>query len=285
MNTIRKAVIPAAGFGTRLLPATKAVPKELLPVIDKPVLQYVVEEAVASGITELIVITSAGKGALADHLLDHAALEAHLRQSGKVDLLDKVHDITRGARVRFIEQPEQRGLGDAVRCGREAVGDEPFAVLLGDTIIHPDDDAAPGLRQIIDVYDRMRTSVVAVRRIQREHVNRYGIVDGQPVDADERTYRLDRLIEKPTPDAAPTNLAIAGRYVFTPAIFEPLAAAQPGHGGEIQLTDAMNALAATEGMHAHLWRATRYDLGNRTDYMQCLIEMIRRDRELGSLLR
>jgi len=284
-SSVRKAVIPAAGFGTRLLPATKAVPKELLPVIDKPVLQYVVEEAVASGVTELIVITSAGKGALADHLLDNAALEAHLRRTGKEDVLAKVHDIPRGAAVRFVEQPAQRGLGDAVHCARDAVGNEAFAVMLGDTIIQPDTGQPPGLRQIIDVHDRTESSVVSVRRVPPEIVHRYGIVDGTPLDEDERTYHLHRLIEKPDAKAAPTNLAIAGRYVFAPDIFEHLDRAVAGHGGEIQLTDAMNSLAAEVGTHAHRWRATRYDIGNRADYVNCIIDLALRDPELREVIR
>ncbi len=285
MTAVTKAVIPAAGFGTRLLPATKAVPKELLPVIDKPVLQYVVDEALDSGVDELIIITSRGKESLAAHLLDNPQLEAHLRAGGKQRLLDKVHGLTRAARVRFVEQPEQRGLGDAVLCARDAVGEEPFAVLLGDTIIEPEEDQPPGLAQIMAVHARTGASVVAVRRVPREIVNRYGIVDGDAMPGDERSYRLHRLVEKPEPDAAPSNLAIAGRYILTPEVFEHLASGRVGHGGEVQLTDAMNRLAADGRMVAHLWRATRYDIGNRADYLSCIVALAERDPELAGYVK
>lgn len=282
---VRKAVIPAAGFGTRLLPATKAIPKELLPVIDKPVLQYVVEEAVDSGITQLIVVVSKGKQAIADHLLDNGRLEAHLRAAGKEAALAKVRDVTGGATVRFVEQPEQRGLGDAVRCARDAVGGEPFAVMLGDTLIVPDAGQPAGLRQTLAVYERTGGSVVAVRRVPPALLSRYGIVDGRPVEGDQRTYRLRRLVEKPPPEAAPTDLAIAGRYVFTPDLFDDLEQLTPGHGGELQLTDAMNAMAQEKIMHAHLWRATRYDIGSRADYVRCIINLARMDPELSASLQ
>lgn len=283
--TVQTAVIPAAGWGTRLLPATKAVPKELLPVLDKPVLQYVVEEAVASGIERIVVITSAGKEAMRRHLDNDADLEAVLQAKGKSAELNAVHDIAGDAELLFITQHEQKGLGDAVRLAREAVGDEPFAVMLGDTIIEPAPGSPAGTRQLIDAFERHGGSVVSVRQVPREWVSRYGIVAGAPVEGDDRTLRLDRLIEKPAVDEAPTNLAIAGRYVFTPAIFDHLADATAGHGGEIQLTDAMNALARDEPMFAHRWRAKRHDIGNKLDYVRCIIEMAARDGEIGPAVR
>jgi len=279
--SIRTAVIPAAGWGTRLLPATKAVPKELLPVLDKPVLQYVVEEALASGIERMVIIASPGKEALREHLENNAALEGILQAKGKTALYAAVHDIAGDAELVWVTQHEQKGLGDAVRLARDAVAGEPFAVMLGDTIIEPAPGSEAGTKQLIDVFERRGGSVVGVRRVPREWVTRYGIVDGEAVADDGRTLRLNRLIEKPTVDAAPTDLAIAGRYVFTPEIFDHLAAAEAGHGGEIQLTDAMNALASAQPMFAHLWRATRHDIGNKLDYVKCIIEMARRDTDIA----
>lgn len=282
--TVRTAVIPAAGWGTRLLPATKAVPKELLPVLDKPVLQYVVEEATASGIERIIVITSEGKDAMRVHLENHAELEAMLRAKGKDAAYEAVHDVAGGAELVFITQHEQKGLGDAVRLARDAVAGEPFAVMLGDTIIEPDDGEPAGTKQLIDVFEQQGGSVVAVRKVPREWVSRYGIVDGQALADDERTLRLAWLVEKPSVDSAPTDLAIAGRYVFTPAIFDELEGAEAGHGGEIQLTDAMNRLAGAEPMFAHLWRARRHDIGNKADYVRCILEMARSDGEIQPVL-
>ncbi|MHB1158285.1 MAG: UTP--glucose-1-phosphate uridylyltransferase [Phycisphaerales bacterium] len=286
-KSVTTAVIPAAGFGTRLLPATKAVPKEMLPVLDKPVLQYVIEEALDSGITHLVIIISDGKDAIRKHLADDPALEAFLKKTGKAERLALVHDVVRGAKITFVNQPEQRGLGDAVRCARAAVGDQPFAVMLGDTIIAADDGAPPGLRQLIDVHERTGApgSVVGVRRVPHEKLSKYGIVDGRAEGDDERTLRLHRLVEKPRPAEAPTDWAIAGRYVFTSTIFQLLEHATAGVGGEIQLTDAMNALAAREPMYAHRWRATRYDIGDRLEHLQCCIALAMKDAVLGPALR
>lgn len=284
IHSVTTAVIPAAGFGTRLLPATKAVPKEMLPVLDKPVLQYVIEEAIDSGITHLVIVISDGKDAIRKHLTNDPALEAFLKKTGKAERLALVHDVARGAKITFVNQPEQKGLGDAVRCARAAVGDQPFAVMLGDTIIAADDGEPAGLRQLIDVHERtpgnVPGSVVSVRRVPREKLSKYGIVDGRVEGDDERTLRLHRLVEKPMPDEAPTDLAIAGRYVFTPTIFDLLEHATAGVGGEIQLTDAMNALAAKEPMYAYRWRATRYDIGDRLEHLQCCIALAMKDAVL-----
>lgn len=286
-RAVRKAVIPAAGLGTRMLPLTRAVPKELLPVVDRPVLQWVVDEARASGIEEVIFVVSDRKQAIREHFADPTEQVNDLRHRGKDDLAERVAEIGRGIRFTWVTQPEQRGLGHAVLTAREAVGDEPFAVMLGDTIITPEQGEPAGLAQLLGVYQQTGGSVVSVRPVPAEQVRRYGIVDGEALDATQRVYRLHRLIEKPAPEDAPTRLAIAGRYVFDPMIFAHLARVQPDGSGEIQLTDAMNALAGDEAspMYACRWRATRYDLGDRLDYLQCCVALGLADPAMGETLR
>lgn len=285
MSTVTKAVIPAAGFGTRFLPLTKSVPKEMLPIVDTPVIQFVIAEALASGITEIHIVTSKHKRVIEDHFAPHSAVEQVLAAKGKTHELEQLRAIRGDADIHYIYQAEQRGLGDAVRCAREAVGDAPFAVLLGDTIIDPHPGARAGLAQLIEVFDEHGGSVVSARRIPREWTSRYGILDGRSVDGNEDLVRLARLVEKPAPEVAPSNLAIAGRYVFTSRIFEYLADAQTGVGGEIQLTDAMNALAQVEPFFALAWQATRYDIGNRTDYVRCFVELALRREDIGADVR
>ena len=259
-------------MGTRFLPATKSMPKEMLPIIDKPVLQYVIEEAVDSGIEDILIVTGRGKRAIENHLDYAPELEAFLKEAGKEDLIETVHDIADRARIFYIRQKVQRGLGDAIRIGRRHIAGEPFAVLLGDTIISQEQGTKPGLRQLLDVYEQKQASVVAVHQVPNEWVNRYGIVAGEP-DADiESLVRLSHLVEKPSPEAAPSNLAIAGRYVFSSEIFACIDLTKEGVGGEIQLTDAMNLLASTEPMYALDWRAKRYDIGNRVEYAKCFID-------------
>ncbi len=284
-SSITRAVIPAAGFGTRFLPATKAVPKELLPIVDTPVIQFVVAEAIAAGIRTIHIVTSEHKRALEDHFRPNRALQSFLRNAGRQEQLAQLRAMDGGAEIHFVHQPEQRGLGDAVRCARAAVGDEPFAVLLGDTIIVPHPGARCGVGQLIDVFDETGGSVVSARRVPREWVSRYGVLDGDPVVGRENLYRLHRMVEKPTVDAAPSDLAIAGRYVFTPRVFEFLEKAEPGVGGEIQLTDAMNALAQVEPFYALAWRAKRYDIGNRTDYVRCFVELALEREDIGEEVR
>lgn len=284
MSNVRTAIVPAAGWGTRLLPATKAVPKELLPVLDRPVIQYVVDEAAASGIERLVVITRHDKPALRRYLTDDAALTAFLESAGQHRAIEQTRALLADLRIDFIEQAEQRGLGHAVLCGADAVAGEPFAVLLGDTIIQPDDGAPAGLAQCLDVFNAHGGSVVSVRRVRRDAVSRYGIVDGAELADDERIWRLNRLVEKPAPEKAPTDLAIAGRYVFTPRIMELLADQPPGRGGEVQLTDAMNRLAQEQAMFALRWRATRYDIGNVADYARCFAELAIVDNRTRSAL-
>ena len=271
-TTIRKAVIPAAGMGTRFLPATKSMPKEMLPIIDKPVLQYVIEEAVESGIDDILIITGRGKRAIENHFDFNPELESFLKDAGKCHLLDRIRNLEDHVRIFYIRQKVQRGLGDAIQLARQHVGSEPFAVLLGDTIIDPVDSDRPGLRQLIDAYDAVESSVVAVHQVPREWVSRYGIVDGTPENGRSDLHRLHRLVEKPAVDAAPSDLAIAGRYIFSPRIFDHLEKTREGVGGEIQLTDAMNALAQEEPMFALAWKAKRYDIGNRVEYAKCFID-------------
>ncbi len=284
-STVTKAVIPAAGMGTRFLPSTKSMPKEMLPIIDKPVLQYVIEEAVASGIEDILIITGRGKRAIENHFDFNPELEAFLHESGKPELIEQVRDIAEHAQIHYIRQKQQLGLGDAIRLGAQHVGQEPFAVLLGDTIIHPPPGEKPGLRQLLDVYEQKHASVVAVHRVPKQWVVRYGIVDGQPDPENASLYRLKQLVEKPKVEEAPTDLAIAGRYVFTAGIFDCLGRITPGVGGEIQLTDAMNLLAHEQSMYALAWQAKRYDIGNRIEYAKCFIDYALRREDTADAIR
>jgi len=283
-STVRKAVIPAAGMGTRFLPATKSMPKEMLPIIDKPVLQYVIEEAVESGIDDILIITGRGKNAIENHFDYNPDLETFLEDAGKQHLIEEVRAIGRGANIHYIRQKEQLGLGDAIRLGRQHCGREPFAVLLGDTIIDSPDQK-PGLRQLLDVFEQKNASVVAVHHVPREWVVRYGIVDGVPEPDNANLVRLRQLVEKPAVDKAPSDLAIAGRYVFTADIFECIDQTSKGVGGEIQLTDAMNLLARQAPMYALAWQAKRYDIGNRLEYAKCFIDFALRRPDIADAVR
>jgi UTP--glucose-1-phosphate uridylyltransferase len=285
MPRVRKAVIPAAGMGTRFLPATKSMPKEMLPIVDKPVLQFVIEEAVASGIEDILIVTGRGKAAIENHFDYNPDLELFLKAAGKTDLMEQVRDIGDHAQIHYIRQKEQLGLGDAVRLGRQHCACEPFAVLLGDTIIEPPSDQKPGLRQLMDVYERTESSVVAVHRVPREWVVRYGIVDGTPEPDNPNLVRLHRLVEKPSVEDTPSDLAIAGRYIFTPEIFDCIDSVREGVGGEIQLTDAMNLLASRRPVYALAWQAKRYDIGNRVEYAKCFIDYALRRPDIGDEIR
>jgi len=272
-------------MGTRFLPATKSMPKEMLPIVDKPVLQYVIEEAVESGIDDILIVTGRGKNAIENHFDYNMELEAFLRDAGKPELIDAMRIIGDKARIHYIRQKQQLGLGDAIRLGRDHVGSEPFAVLLGDTIIDPPAGQKPGLRQLVDAYEEKQSSVVAVHRVPQEWVKRYGIVDGQPEPDNENLVRLRKLVEKPDPDKAPSNLAIAGRYIFTADIFEHIDRTTKGVGGEIQLTDAMNTLAQVQPMYALAWQAKRYDIGNRVEYAKCFVDFALRREDTANALR
>ncbi len=282
---LRKAVIPAAGVGTRLLPLTKAVPKELFPIVDKPVLQLIVEEAAATGIEEVLLIVSDRKHAIRDHFDDDADLEAFLINAGKESLVDQVRGLSATVRLHYIIQQEQRGLGDAIYLAREFVGSDPFAVLLGDCLIDAPAGAPSGLQQLVDVY-RDFGGVVAVEEVPRELTSRYGIVAGEPVESGPGgLLRLRELVEKPDPAAAPSRLAISGRYVLPASVFTHLEKTGQGVGGEIQLTDALNRLAQAEPFHALAWNAKRYDIGDPISYARCFLEFALRRPDIASALR
>jgi UTP--glucose-1-phosphate uridylyltransferase len=266
---VRKAVIPAAGFGTRFLPIAKAVPKEMLPVVDKPVIQYVVEEAVESGITDILLIISRSKRAIEEHFAANPELDSELESKGKHEPLAelrKVDGLARKARIHFVFQPKMGGLGDAVRCAREHVGSEPFAVLLGDALVSPDDGAKPVLRQLMDVHEKHGGSTVALEEVPLEKVSRYGILGGPEVAPG--VFRAEKFIEKPKPEEAPSRLAVSARYILSPGIFDELDRTPTGKGGELQLTDAMAALMQREPLFGVKYAGRRHDIGNKLDFVK-----------------
>ena len=263
---IKKAVIPAAGFGTRFLPATKASPKEMLPIVDTPVIQYVVEEAVASGITDILMVIGKGKRTLEEHFDRSFELELELEAKGKLKELESIRAISNLANIHFVWQRKMLGLGDAIRCARHHVGNEPFAVLLGDTLMQSQ-NGVPATKQLIDVYDRFNGCVVALEEVPLARVSRYGVIAGKEID--DRIYRVSDMVEKPSPEEAPSNLVVASRYILTPDIFDYIDAAKPGKGGEIQITDALRArVAAGQPMHGCRVQARRHDAGNTLDFIK-----------------
>ncbi|AEI39534.1 UTP--glucose-1-phosphate uridylyltransferase GalU [Paenibacillus mucilaginosus] len=264
---IKKAIIPAAGLGTRFLPATKAMPKEMLPIVDKPTIQYIVEEAVASGIEDIIIVTGKGKRAIEDHFDNYFELEANLQEKGKLDLLAEVRYPTSMADIHYIRQKEPKGLGHAIWCARKFIGDEPFAVLLGDDIVVSE---KPCLQQMIEIYDTYQVSVLGVQNVEPETVSRYGIVDGMQLE--DRVTRVTRLVEKPKREEAPSTQAILGRYILTPRIFDVLENQATGAGGEIQLTDAIAALNRMEAVYAYEFEGTRYDVGEKLGFIQTMLD-------------
>ena len=267
---IRKAIIPAAGLGTRFLPATKAMPKEMLPIIDKPGIQYIVEEAVAAGIEDILIVTGKGKRAIEDHFDSSYELEQNLLSKGKLDLLSEVQKPSELIDIHYIRQKEPRGLGHAIWCARKFIGNEPFAVLLGDDIVQSE---VPCLKQMIDVYDRVQGSVLAVKKVPDDEVSRYGIVDPDPSGGDgDRIMKVRGVVEKPAPESAPSNVAIIGRYILTPAIFDILETQDVGAGGEIQLTDAIYRLMRDESVYAYKFQGTRYDTGEKLGYLKTIID-------------
>ncbi|HHX74869.1 MAG TPA: UTP--glucose-1-phosphate uridylyltransferase GalU [Firmicutes bacterium] len=280
MRTIRKAIIPAAGFGTRFLPATKAQPKEMLPLINKPSIQYIVEEAIASGIEDILIITGRNKRAIEDHFDHNVELENFLKKQGKLDEYSEVLKIATMADIHFIRQKEQLGLGHAVLCARCFVGDEPFAVLLGDDII--DNPSKPALLQMVEQYRQYGKTVVGVQPVPTAEVSKYGIISGRQIG--EALYELDDLIEKPAPEEAPTNLAIVGRYIIHPEIFAILAETKPGRGGEIQLTDALRELCTKQGMQALALQGERHDIGDKWGYIKAILSFALRSDELRDKL-
>ncbi len=280
MTKVRKAVIPAAGLGTRFLPATKAQPKEMLPLLDKPAIQYVIEEAVRAGITDILIITGRGKRSIEDHFDPSIELEHFLESKGKFDELKQVREITDMASIHYIRQRDPLGLGHAVAVAEEHVGDEPFVVLLGDDIMTESNNL---LAEMLRVHDRYGRSVLAAMEVSRDDVSLYGCIE--PEFVEERLARVISIVEKPTPENAPSNLAAIGRYVLTPEIFDALRHLEPGVGGEVQLTDAINALAQEQAVYAHVFEGGRFDIGNKLDYVKATIEIAIDREDLGKDLK
>jgi len=280
---VRKAVIPAAGLGTRFLPATKAMPKEMLPIVDKTTIQYIIEEAIASGITEILIVTGKGKRSIEDHFDRSITLELELENKHNQELLDIVKDVSEMVDIHYIRQKYPKGLGHAIYCARIFVGNEPFAVLLGDDIVHNEQDEQPCLKQMLDTYDKYQATILGVQEVAWQEVNKYGIVEGAKIA--DRVYKVNGLVEKPTMEEAPSNVAILGRYIINPAIFEILEHTKPGKGGEIQLTDALKELAQQEAMYAYNFKGKRYDVGNKQGYLEATVETaLRRDDLRGEFL-
>ena len=275
LKKVRKAIIPAAGLGTRFLPATKSVPKEMLPIIDKPTIQYIIEEAVASGIEDIIIITGKGKRAIEDHF-DHAAeLEQNLLEKGKMGILEKVQYSSNLANIHYVRQKEPRGLGHAVWCARQFIGDEPFAVLLGDDIVQ---HGTPCTKQLVDQYNETGSSVIGVQQVREEETYRYGIID--PGSKEGRRYQVNNFVEKPAKGTAPSNLAIMGRYVLTPEIFSILENQEKGAGGEIQLTDAIQTLNQMQTVYAYDFEGKRYDVGEKLGFVKTTLEFALQHEDL-----
>ncbi|WNB92456.1 UTP--glucose-1-phosphate uridylyltransferase GalU [Bacillus sp. NEB1478] len=272
---VKKAIIPAAGLGTRFLPATKAMPKEMLPIVDKPTIQYIVEEAVQSGIEDIIIVTGKGKRAIEDHFDHSFELEQNLLEKGKLELLEEVQKSSKLVDIHYIRQKEPKGLGHAIWCARKFIGDEPFAVLLGDDIVKAE---KPCLQQMIEQYERYRSSIIGVQEVPDNQVSRYGIVSGKSLT--DRLYSVNHLVEKPKQNEAPSNIAIMGRYILNPRIFDLLANQRPGAGGEIQLTDAIAELNHFEAIYAYNFEGTRYDVGEKLGYIQTTIDFALQQDEL-----
>lgn len=281
---VRKAVFPAAGLGTRFLPATKAQPKEMLPLVDKPIIQYGVEEALASGCDQIIIITGRGKSAIEDHFDVSYELEKMLEERGKKDLLAVVRQISDMIHVAYVRQKEANGLGHAVLMARELVGNEPFAVLLADDVI---DAEVPCLKQMIDVFEETQSSVIAIMQVDNKAISSYGAIDAKPVSGrwGGRLFDIQNLVEKPRPEDAPSNLAVIGRYVLTPRIFEMLAETPRGAGGEIQLTDGMRQLLKHEKIYGYQFEGRRHDAGDKLGFLKATVEFALKREDLGAPFR
>ena len=285
MARIKKAVIPAAGFGTRFLPATKATPKEMLPIVDKPTIQYIVEEALASGIEEILIISGHAKRAIEDHFDSAPVLERELEEKGKDDLLAIVRE-TADINVHYIRQKKMRGLGDAILCAKSFMAGEPFAVLLGDDVVYADaaKGQQPALRQLIDIYDAYGGSVLGCQQVAPEKVSSYGIVAGKEI-AGSKLLKVSDMIEKPELREAPSNIAVLGRYIISPTVFELLEHTAPGKGGEVQLTDALKQLAMVEPVWAYCFEGKRYDVGDKLGFLKATVEFALRRPDLGGPFR
>jgi UTP--glucose-1-phosphate uridylyltransferase len=275
-----KVVIPAAGLGIRFLPATKAQPKEMLPVVDKPAIQYVVEEAVASGMTDIIMITGRGKRAIEDHFDKSYELEHKLRESGNSEALAEVQRIASMADIFYIRQKEQLGLGHAILCAKKHVGNEPFAVMLGDDIVV---NERPCIGQLVEAFEQVKASVVGVEQVPKSRIQRYGVIKGKRFRDD--LYKVEDLVEKPTPEEAPSDLAIIGRYVFQPEIFSFLEKIGPGMGGEYQLTDAMRLLCRKNGLYGLKFKGRRFDIGSKADWIRATVALSMERKDLADELR
>ncbi len=272
---VRKAIIPAAGLGTRFLPATKAQPKEMLPIVDKPTIQYIIEEAVASGIEEILIITGRNKKSIEDHFDKSVELEMELEKAGKQAINEWARGITDLVDIQYIRQKEPTGLGHAIHCAKSFVGNEPFAVMLGDDVV---DSEVPCLKQLIDCFNEYKTTILGVQTVAPENVDKYGIVDG--IHIEDRVYKVKRLVEKPAIEESPSNVAILGRYIITPQIFEILENTKPGKGNEIQLTDALETLIRNEAMYAYDFEGRRYDVGDKLGFLQATVEFALKREEL-----
>lgn len=272
---VKKAIIPAAGLGTRFLPATKAQPKEMLPIVDKPTLQYIIEEAVKSGIEEILIITGRNKKSIEDHFDKSVELELELEQKGKKEMLKMVKDISNMVNIHYIRQKEPKGLGHAINCAKSFIGDEPFAVLLGDDIV---DSKTPCLKQLIDTFNEYKTTILGVQKVNKENVDKYGILDVKHIE--DRVYKVKDMVEKPNKNEAPSNIAILGRYIITPAIFDILENQKPGKGGEIQLTDALKTLSKQEAIYAYDFDGIRYDVGDKLGFLEATIDFALKREEL-----
>lgn len=272
---IKKAIIPAAGLGTRFLPATKAQPKEMLPIVDKPTIQYIIEEAIESGIEDILIITGRNKRAIEDHFDKSFELEMTLEKKGKKDLLEIVRQVSNMVNIHYIRQKEPNGLGHAIHCAKSFIKDEPFAVLLGDDVV---DAKKPCLKQLIDAYDVHNGTILGVQQVSWDDVDKYGIVSGEKIN--DNIYSVFDLVEKPEKEVAPTNIAILGRYIITPEIFNILEKTKPGAGGEIQLTDALKVLASKEKMYAYIFEGKRYDVGNKLGFLKATVEFALKREDL-----
>ena len=282
MQKIRKAVIPAAGFGTRFLPETKAMPKEMLPIVDKPTIQYIVEEIRASGIEQILIISGHAKRAIEDHFDSSPELEQHLYESGKMDLLREVRKVA-SVKIHYTRQQYMRGLGDAILCAKDFIEGEPFGVILGDDVVY-NANGEPALRQLMDQYEKTGGTVIGCQVVRPEMVSSYGIVDGKPTD-DPNLLKVKDMIEKPSMEEAPSRFAALGRYVITPDVFEVLEQTKPGKGGEIQLTDALRVMARNGSVYAYNFTGKRYDTGNKLGYLKATVEFALRRPDLGPQFR
>ncbi len=272
---VRKAIIPAAGLGTRFLPATKSQPKEMLPIVDKPTLQYIIEEAIESGIEEILIVTGRSKKSIEDHFDRSVELELELEQKGKKEMLKMVQDISNMVNIHYIRQKEPKGLGHAIHCAKSFIGNEPFAVLLGDDIV---DAKVPCLKQLINTYDEYKTTVLGVQEVAKEDTDKYGILDVKHIE--DRVYKVKDMVEKPSVEEAPSNIAILGRYIITPEIFNILENQEPGKGGEIQLTDALQTLATKEAIYAYNFEGRRYDVGDKLGFLEATVDFALKRPEL-----